>query len=313
MPGQLGNSAIAGHRTTYGQPFFRLDEVEPGDEIVLTTVQGRFVYRMTAQRGRRRRPVRRRRHDRPDGRHADADHVPPPVHGGQAADRVRRARHRGVSAAPQPPVDRAPTAAPATDAARRPRRRTASPTPAPTPTPATATDRRHRGDRHAVAADDDGRRATRTADAFAHGWFSDDAAFAQVALWGLALTAIAIGACLLSRRSGATGSVRSSASCRSSSPCTSSSRTSTGCCPAGACEAAPSGLGSGRPRQVPVKRAGACPGTPGGPRRRRRWPTPRGGPPRRRRRRRRRRPSAPAPACGRRSSAAPARPAGGPS
>ena len=48
MPGQFGNSAIAGHRTTYGQPFFRLDEVAPGDEIVLTTVQGRFVYRATA-------------------------------------------------------------------------------------------------------------------------------------------------------------------------------------------------------------------------------------------------------------------------
>ena len=36
MPGQLGNSAIAGHRTTYGQPFCRLDEVEVGDEIVVT-------------------------------------------------------------------------------------------------------------------------------------------------------------------------------------------------------------------------------------------------------------------------------------
>lgn len=47
MPGQLGNSAIAGHRTTYGQPFFDLDDLVPGDEIVLTTVQGRFVYRMT--------------------------------------------------------------------------------------------------------------------------------------------------------------------------------------------------------------------------------------------------------------------------
>ena len=40
MPGQLGNSAIAGHRTTYGQPFYRLDEVEPGDEIVVTTRAG---------------------------------------------------------------------------------------------------------------------------------------------------------------------------------------------------------------------------------------------------------------------------------
>ena len=38
-----------------------------------------------------------------------------------------------------------------------------------------------------------------TADAFAHGWFSDDAAFPQVALWGLVLTAIGIGSYLLSR------------------------------------------------------------------------------------------------------------------
>ena len=37
MPGQLGNSAIAGHRTTYGEPFFDLDELEPGDEIIVTT------------------------------------------------------------------------------------------------------------------------------------------------------------------------------------------------------------------------------------------------------------------------------------
>ena len=38
-----------------------------------------------------------------------------------------------------------------------------------------------------------GESATTTADAFAHGWFSDDAAFRQVALWGLALAAIGIG------------------------------------------------------------------------------------------------------------------------
>ena len=30
LPGQLGNAAIAGHRTTYGQPFYRLDEVAAG-------------------------------------------------------------------------------------------------------------------------------------------------------------------------------------------------------------------------------------------------------------------------------------------
>jgi sortase A len=44
LPGQPGNAAIAGHRTTYGAPFNRLDELEPGDEILVTTVQGAFRY-----------------------------------------------------------------------------------------------------------------------------------------------------------------------------------------------------------------------------------------------------------------------------
>lgn len=44
LPGQAGNSGIAGHRTTYGAPFNRIDELVPGDEIVVTTGQGRFVY-----------------------------------------------------------------------------------------------------------------------------------------------------------------------------------------------------------------------------------------------------------------------------
>jgi sortase A len=47
MPGQLGNSAIAGHRTTYGGPFLEIDELEPGDEIIVETPYGRFVYRTT--------------------------------------------------------------------------------------------------------------------------------------------------------------------------------------------------------------------------------------------------------------------------
>ena len=47
MPGQLGNAAIAGHRTTYGGPFLEIDELEPGDEIIVTTPYGRFVYLTT--------------------------------------------------------------------------------------------------------------------------------------------------------------------------------------------------------------------------------------------------------------------------
>lgn len=44
MPGQPGNAAIAGHRTTYGAPFNRLDELQPGDPIAVTTLQGTFDY-----------------------------------------------------------------------------------------------------------------------------------------------------------------------------------------------------------------------------------------------------------------------------
>jgi len=45
-PGQAGNSAIAGHRTTYGAPFHRVDELNPGDPIFVTTAQGVFEYRV---------------------------------------------------------------------------------------------------------------------------------------------------------------------------------------------------------------------------------------------------------------------------
>ena len=46
LPGQPGNAAIAGHRTTNGAPFGRIDELAPGDEIIVETLQGRFVYRV---------------------------------------------------------------------------------------------------------------------------------------------------------------------------------------------------------------------------------------------------------------------------
>jgi sortase A len=44
LPGQEGNAAIAGHRTTYGAPFNRIDELEKGDDIFVQTLQGRFRY-----------------------------------------------------------------------------------------------------------------------------------------------------------------------------------------------------------------------------------------------------------------------------
>lgn len=44
LPGQPGNAGIAGHRTTYGAPFGRINELKVGDEIRLETMQGKFTY-----------------------------------------------------------------------------------------------------------------------------------------------------------------------------------------------------------------------------------------------------------------------------
>ena len=46
LPGQKGTSAIAGHRTTYGAPFRKLNELERNDRIVLEMPYGTFVYRV---------------------------------------------------------------------------------------------------------------------------------------------------------------------------------------------------------------------------------------------------------------------------
>lgn len=49
LPGQNGNAAIAGHRTTYGAPFFRLNELGPGDVINITARGGQqFRYQVTS-------------------------------------------------------------------------------------------------------------------------------------------------------------------------------------------------------------------------------------------------------------------------
>lgn len=46
-PGELGNVVLAGHRTTYGAPFGRFDEMAPGDEVILTDRVGSYTYRIS--------------------------------------------------------------------------------------------------------------------------------------------------------------------------------------------------------------------------------------------------------------------------
>ncbi|MBW3661850.1 MAG: sortase [Actinobacteria bacterium] len=50
-PGQPGNVGISGHRTTYGAPFYDLDQLQPGDEVHLVDRAGReWVYDVLEQR-----------------------------------------------------------------------------------------------------------------------------------------------------------------------------------------------------------------------------------------------------------------------
>lgn len=48
MPGGWGNFAVAAHRTTYGKPFSRIDELAVGDAIVIRTEWVWYVYRVTS-------------------------------------------------------------------------------------------------------------------------------------------------------------------------------------------------------------------------------------------------------------------------
>ena len=47
LPGGLGNVVVAGHRTSHGKVFRRIDELAPGDEVIFTVGAGRFVYLVT--------------------------------------------------------------------------------------------------------------------------------------------------------------------------------------------------------------------------------------------------------------------------
>jgi len=44
VPGQPGNAVISGHRTTYGRPFYDLDQLVLGDRIEVETAIGISVY-----------------------------------------------------------------------------------------------------------------------------------------------------------------------------------------------------------------------------------------------------------------------------
>ncbi len=222
LPGQYGNAAIAGHRTTHGQPFNRIDELQVGDEVVVETVVGRYTYIVVSQVivspndyqlviptldstvatltltschpkfSAKQRIVVTAALDPERSDLVTAPYVAPT--GGAAQSTVI------------PGDGEATTTTPATEVA------VTTPTTATTLATDTATEATGgtvagsiddvlAGGTGAVGTPADlEETAAASQDLFENSWFSDPGAFAQVALWGVMLTIIALGATTLSRR-----------------------------------------------------------------------------------------------------------------
>jgi sortase A len=207
LPGQLGNAAIAGHRTTHLHPFFDIDKLQPGDEIVVTTLNGRYVYHVTGTEI-----------VNPD---AYAEVIPTtdvtkatltlvsctPRYSAKNRIVVRSELVPDLSDALTEAAPVAPAADPA-DPATLPDEEpvtvvdTAGPvvTTAPAagvPDETTAPDETVVSDTLVAAST---RPASATADAFTDGWFSDSSAITPTLMWGLVLGAIAYGIYWVSRK-----------------------------------------------------------------------------------------------------------------
>lgn len=48
--GELGNTVVSGHRTTYGAPFVDLDRLQAGDSIIVETQDEQLTYRVTGSK-----------------------------------------------------------------------------------------------------------------------------------------------------------------------------------------------------------------------------------------------------------------------
>jgi sortase A len=46
LPGRIGNFAVAGHRVGKGEPFLNLDQLHPGDAVIVETRSAWYVYRV---------------------------------------------------------------------------------------------------------------------------------------------------------------------------------------------------------------------------------------------------------------------------
>ncbi len=224
LPGQLGNAAIAGHRTTYGQPFRNVDQLRNGDEIEVTTLSGVFVYRVTGQQI-----------VTPSDYQVVATTDPTVANLTlTSCHPVFTARERIVIFSELDRVESDPVGEPVINYGRTEVANTATEIPGDVELPAddegaddpvdstddvgstvdpvtgidserTGVDGESTGSLTDDAAGDVDRPGSQAAnagiaDAFSDGWFSDPAANLQVGLWGVAVGTVALAAYALSRR-----------------------------------------------------------------------------------------------------------------
>jgi sortase A len=196
LPGQFGNAAIAGHRTTYGQPFINVDDLEPGDDIIVTTLAGRFVYEVTGTEIVDDSATHVVATTNPDIAELTLTSCHPKwsasqriiVHSLLVADQSAPVTYAEGAAPTTTTVTTTVTTVPSTTIASVTSTATTATTAPvttstitpPTVTPPTIT--------------------PASGDAFSDGWFHDGSAIPQVALWALVVSAIAVGAYVLSRR-----------------------------------------------------------------------------------------------------------------
>lgn len=210
LPGQLGNAAIAGHRTTYGQPFHDVDRLVVGDDIVVTTEAGRFTYVVddiaivlpsdyqvvsTVDRSRATLTLTSCHPKWSAAQriivHADLDPERSDMVGVATDYRGTALWGEAVAVAPETPI---PVTSTTASANVNPTSSIATSTTLATATPTSTTPTA------APSISDSTPPPAPIADAFARGWFHDPAALWHVAAWGGALAAVVGVVLRISRR-----------------------------------------------------------------------------------------------------------------
>jgi len=192
LPGQLGNAAIAGHRTTYGAPFYDLDQLVAGDLIRVRTLAGDYTYKVTGSEV-----------VRPDQYAAvipTRDHKKATLTLATCTP-VRISSHRLIvhadlvtdqsSQVYKPPTKPSSTAPTTTVSATLPGDS------APTTSGTSATSGASGASTTTPTTDP---AATASTDVFSQGWFADTSAIWPSMLWGLALVAVSVGAYFVGKR-----------------------------------------------------------------------------------------------------------------